>query len=71
LVERRSYTADVIGSIPIASTNNLESVMDAETYRLAMHYLDKIEEALNDIALAVGHPTMDVFFGTQELPQAA
>tara|TARA_B110000196_G_scaffold310353_1_gene313066 strand:+ start:74 stop:280 length:207 start_codon:yes stop_codon:yes gene_type:complete len=64
--ERRSYTADVIGSIPIASTNNLDSVMDNEAYMLALFYLSKIENALNDIAVANGHPTMDVFFDTEK-----
>lgn len=66
MVERRSYTADVIGSIPIASTNNLDSVMDKETYVLALFYLNKIENALNNIAVANGHPTMDVFFDTEK-----
>jgi hypothetical protein len=64
--ERRSYKAGVIGSIPIASTNNLDSVMDNETYMLALFYLSKIENALNDIAVANGHPTMDVFFDTKK-----
>jgi hypothetical protein len=44
----------------------LDSVMDNEAYMLALFYLSKIENALNDIAVANGHPTMDVFFDTEK-----
>jgi hypothetical protein len=36
--------------------------MSSEDFNLCMTYLDEIEKALNTIAIAVGHPTMDVFF---------
>jgi len=44
----------------------LDSVMDKETYVLALFYLNKIEDALNNIAVANGHPIMDVFFDTEK-----
>ena len=36
--------------------------MTKDMYDQAMAYLDIIEAALDDIALAVGHPTMSDFF---------
>lgn len=36
--------------------------MSAVDYQMAMLYLDQIEAAMNDIAAAVGHPSMADFF---------
>jgi len=36
--------------------------MSVSDYNFAMHCLDNIVDALNDIALNVGHPTYDEFF---------
>jgi hypothetical protein len=39
--------------------------MQKVKYDLAMYYLDQIEEALDTIAIAVGHPTMAEFFAAE------
>ncbi len=36
--------------------------MSAVDYQMAMLYLDQIEAAMDDIAAAVGHPSMADFF---------
>jgi hypothetical protein len=36
--------------------------MSERDYKLAMMYLDRIEEVLNHIALKLGHVDMDTFF---------
>tara|TARA_B100000700_G_scaffold57935_1_gene62918 strand:+ start:39601 stop:39720 length:120 start_codon:yes stop_codon:yes gene_type:complete len=36
--------------------------MSEEDYKKIMFYLTKIEECLNEIAIKVGHPTMEEFF---------
>ena len=36
--------------------------MSEKDYKKAMFYISKIEECLNDIAIKVGHPTMEEFY---------
>lgn len=42
--------------------DNLGNNMSERDYKLAMMYLDRIEEVLNHIALKLGHVDMDTFF---------
>ncbi len=45
--------------------------MTKSNLELAMDYLDVIESELNKIAEAVGHPTVEEFFNSEEAKQAA
>jgi hypothetical protein len=39
--------------------------MSVSTYNKVMKIIDKIELTLNDIALEVGHPSFEEFFGEE------
>lgn len=36
--------------------------MSKKDYNKAMFYMSEIEKCLNEIALKIGHPTMDEYF---------
>jgi hypothetical protein len=64
-VERLPHKRRVTGSKPVQDTTLRKDDMQKVKYDLAMYYLDKIEEALDTIAIAVGHPTMAEFFAAE------